>query len=472
MNTVLMQINPIGLIRSNVQQKRQKPIQGLCEFIDNSLSAGATAIDLFWIGKLLEIIDNGIGTDRPDIILTPAISRPIDPTSKYGMGAAMSAIILSQWGNITVASTDYSKNTYSCKMDWSKYRDRQEGEVRIGEVKREKSNSQSTGTVITISDAKKIPKDAHDAIISGISFRYASAIRAGVKINYRHSASPKSTPTVITIPAWERPKMSYSRTAFVDMGGILGKVEVFCGIVDGKNEKPGFNSYWGKRILKERDSGPCEIAGVSTANIYGEIMLDHAKFPYVNVTKDDFSNDYDPDSFYSLIAKEFSDVFEKAKTEGETIEIRNLSDEVSNDLTSLLGGSKEKRDRSGQENQNDSPIATHTGIERLSASKLHKTGRIGNSREKFPLQVRITPTRSIEVSVRADMGRVAWDIQWNPDLFPHGEKDKGSLYISALGAMSKTLADRLRCERNGQLNISFTDISYEGIFTRLVQGYS
>lgn len=462
-----MESNMLSAINAYIGGVKIKTLQGLCEFIDNSLSAKAKNIKIKFHPGLLEVIDDGVGTDFPEDILTPFKSRGMDSTSMYGVGAAGCIIVLSDWGTCTVQSSTGDGVLNTCVMDWGKYRGVKSGDAEI--TRRHSSLGEGKGTIIAIGFARQITPDQHQKYIDAISFRYASALQCGISISYEVKGQ------VTDILPWKGPELSRSESVVFTTENI-GEIEVMCGIVKAghKNDRPGFNVYWGKRILIESESGPCEIHDTSTSRIYGTIKLDADKFRHVNTLKDGFNNNFDPNvHLWPAIANHFKDILLSSRSEGMTVQLQMLSEkaaEILNNMTGVEMG-REKRDKKelpakGPENPKQ------TGRQRKTAEKISGSGE-ATSREKkkgFPMTFKMTPSTTQEVAFKCVPLSISWDIQFNPDMLPKEMRTPYSLATSSLFCIAQAWEKRGETDSRGnRLMPGFTEGDFETILTKLIE---
>jgi len=463
-----METNTLSAIRAYVSRETIKPLQGLCEFIDNSLSAKAKTIQIVFHKRLLEVIDDGIGTDTPEDILTPFKSKGMDCTSRYGIGAAGCAIVLSNWGRCVASSNTGKGMTKTCVMNWAAYKSTTCGDVEITQL--QSSPSSYRGTTISIDMVRQLTAEQHQKCMDEIAFRYSTAIRNGISITY--TAKGKTE----TIRAWKRPELVRSEKETL-IHKQLGKIELFCGIVKPghKNERPGFNIYWGKRILIEHESGPCAIYEASTARIYGEIILDHETFPHVNTLKDGFNNDFDPSGLYQRIAERFKDILIDAKAEGIEVHLEVLSKKAAEILNSAFGemGDKGKEKRIKQETPSQGPKNPEkTDRKRETADKVAGVGSV-TSRGKqngFPMRFKLTSNTTLDDAFKCHYNSRLWDVQFNPSLIPKETLKPQNLAVSAIFCVAQAWAKRSEVDKKGNSFLpGFEDSSFEEVVTVMLR---
>ena len=463
-----IEMNQAGAVRSYVQREKIKVNQGLCEFIDNALSAKATAVKIAFLGNVLEITDNGCGTACPEHILTPFKSAGMDSTSRYGVGAACSVIVLSNWGRCVATSSIGNGFAKSCVMNWKPYQTMTEGDIEITRMEKGKWDGAS-GTTISIDFFKELKAHHHEQYMEEISFRYSTALRNGVRISYNVKGK-----TVVLKP-WNPPELSKKETHVINHPQF-GRIELLCGIVKAghKNEHPGFNVYWGKRILIEQESGPCAVYEASTSRIYGEIILDHNKFPHVNTLKDGFNNDFDPSELWEQIAERFKDMLIAAKTEGVSMELEVLSRKASDFINGVLGGvdlGKEKRERQpvpsrGPEN------SEKTEKTRKTAEKVSGSGdvRPRNKTKGLPMRINLTPNTTLDESFKCQYNAKFWDVQYNPDRIPKQILKSEILGIFSLPCIAQAWAKKCEVDEKGNMTLpNFGNNSFELVLTGFLQ---
>lgn len=461
-------MNQVGAVRAYVQRAVINTGQGLCEFIDNSLSANASSIKIEFMNGMLEISDNGCGTRNPEFILTPFKSHGMDATSKYGVGAACSVIVLSDWGRCAATSTLGDNHSNTCVMDWSSYKNRAEGDIELTEMTSTKG-AKSSGTLVSLEFPKTIPNDRHDRHKKDIAFRYSTALRNGVTINYCVKGKTEA------LKPWNPPELSKKETHVINHPQF-GRIELLCGIVKAghKNEHPGFNVYWGKRILIEQESGPCAVYEASTSRIYGEIILDHNKFHHVNTLKDGFNNDFDPSELWEQIAERFKDMLIAAKTEGVSMELEVLSRKASDYINGVFGSvdlGKEKRERQpvpsrGPEN------SKKTEKTRKTAEKVSGSGdvRPRNKTKGLPMRINLTPNTTLDESFKCQYNAKFWDVQYNPDRIPKQILKSEILGIFSLPCIAQAWAKKCEVDEKGNMTLpNFGNNSFELVLTGFLQ---
>lgn len=461
-----MEINPIGAIRAYVASRSDvKPLNGFCEFIDNSLSAEATEITIRLTRKKWQIIDNGRGTSEPEAILSPFVSKAMDSTSRYGVGAACSAIILTRWGLCEVETVTQDGQQFKCVMDWSRYVQERTGRIDLTELSQTEHEGPS-GTAITLDVSKAAWKPRINEIVDKLQFLYAAALRKGTRIRIetekdQHDLAP-----------WNPPKLKHSSKKVL-MHPEWGRIEARVGIVasDHANPYAGFNIYWGKRILIDGEAGPCAIRDASSNRIYGEVFLDHDSFGYVNTYKDGFSPQFDQDELWKYLADEFAEVIEKAKTETMTIEHEILSRKAEDTLNRMLGVDvgKEKRERN-QDTQKGTVTPANTGTKRKTAEKIHDIGDVvrRDTIKGFPMRSKLVPDTSLEYVITAKYNTRFWEVFYNPDKLPDvAKKNHELLAVLACTIISNAWDKMSERDEAGQKLLPFQG-AFEEILTRLL----
>jgi hypothetical protein len=461
-------MNQVGAVRAYVQRAVINIGQGLCEFIDNSLSAGASVIKIEFLNGILEISDNGCGTLNPEFILTPFKSYGMDATSKYGVGAACSVIVLSDWGECVATSSTGDGNSKTCIMNWGSYKSKVEGDIELTRVTSIRDSS-SPGTLVSLEFPKIVPNDRHDRNKKDIAFRYSTALRNGVQIHYNVKGRTEA------LQPWNPPELSKKEKQVINHPQF-GRIELLCGIVKAghKNEHPGFNVYWGKRILIEQESGPCAVHEASTSRIYGEIILDHNKFPHVNTLKDGFNNDFDPTELWEEVAELFKDLLIAAKTEGVSMELEVLSRKASEYINGALGGGdtgKEKRDKQPVPSRGPEE-SEKTERTRKTAEKVSGSGDVKprNRARGLPMRIKLTPNTTLDESFKCQYNAKFWDVQYNPDRIPKQILKSETLGIFSLSCIAQSWAKKCEVDEKGNMTLpNFGNNSFEMVLTGFLQ---
>lgn len=467
---VQMQYNYVGSIRGYIASRDNvKPLNCLCEFIDNSLSAGSTRIRIaVKRNTMLEIVDNGCGTPCPELILTPFDSTPMDATSKYGIGAAGSAIMLSGWGKCVAESVTNYGVFARCVMDWSPYLDKKSGDIEITQMESFDAIGMVQGTTLRI-DTTSAPKKhlvKPFEIIDKLGFLYAAALRKGVKIVL---VSDHETNEV---KPYDPPKLKHT-VKKVMQHKDWGRIEARVGIVaDGlANPYQGFNIYWGKRILVSNEPGPCAVRDASSNRIYGEVFLDHETFPHVNTFKDGFTSEFDQDELWEWLSTEFANVIDKAKAEMETLQFNVLNKAVQDAIQEIFGVEvgKERRVKP-KETKMGAVEPVTSGKKRKTAEKIHQDGDVvkRGSIRGTPLKVKVVSDSTIGTLFLIKETARFWEVAYNPDLIPSEWKKNRTAfaYTVAASVAAKCKINELQ-NPNGQKTLPF-DGDFEYILTRLI----
>lgn len=413
-----------GLIRALVNSRRTNSLNGYSEFIDNSLSAKSTSISIKIFPEKIEITDNGIGTDHPRAIITPADSRPMDSTSQYGVGAALSMLILSDWGQCLVKSF-HNGNLYSQFFDWTPYKCNPTLPLEFSEPLIVEPR-EGVGTTI-LYERRKIFPAWHPQWEDELGFRYSTAIKSGCVIQV--TPSPNASPIVIKPYAHPLFKRGSSLNKSVKHSKY-GVVKILAGIVkdDVPNPRRGFHVYWGKRMLVSGSSEAAQIRDSNVNRLYAEIVLDSNTFSGVNTYKDNFSlSEIEMEEFWQFIANECASVIDSAKEAGECHKLQSFNAKAQGYFDDLLNAGqavgKEKRD--SKKNEGSETISpAHTGIQRRNATKVLGDGSVlQRSTRNGALQIRLRPdtTSSVPFDVMGGRNNI-YDVTYNPALQVWPEK--------------------------------------------------
>lgn len=393
-------------------------IHGLCEFIDNSLSAKASEINITLDKEEWVVSDNGVGTDNPRKIVEPFMSDAMDSTSRYGIGAATSIIHITNYGKVRISS--FSKKHVAMQlMDWSRYRELRFGDIEIPQPTFMPPVNH-TGTTITMDVTKANHKLHIENLIETLSFRYAQGLRMGLKLRIEKrgheylvepSQTPKFKPGCKAQKVFNHPK--------------FGIISVLLGIVkDGEpNPYAGFNVYWGKRILLEKQGQPAGNRGVSPSRIYSVITLDDNTFNSVNTYKDGWTlSSEEEDEFWHFISDNFSDLIEKAAEAGQSCELAIANKQAQMVLNQMLGDSVGMEKRNSQNKSKEGTVvSSETENKRRSAVKVANDGNVkqksGNGGGlKINLQPDVTQTNPWSI---VNCKRF-WSATYNPQLLLQG----------------------------------------------------
>tara|TARA_R110000796_G_scaffold240750_1_gene361938 strand:- start:83 stop:1471 length:1389 start_codon:yes stop_codon:yes gene_type:complete len=227
-------------------------IDGLSEFIDNSLDAGATNIDIEWKPKkLIYICDNGAGCDNPDKLMGES-SKTDDgsTTGRYGVGMKQAAIGLAggQDGGLDsqfVIKTGGAFSPWVMSINWSRQDNFQ--------FPWENVTSDLLGTNIRITGSSIRGLGNLGKLLQGLSRRYWDALHSGVAITINGRDVPAPF-----MPAFDPSKPSIEKQDLVWDDGSGRSAEVEAGVLyDQRDPMMGVNVFVGSRSIIEGSSLGC-----------------------------------------------------------------------------------------------------------------------------------------------------------------------------------------------------------------------
>ena len=211
-------------------------IDGLSEFIDNSLDAGATKVRIDWkTKKSISICDNGAGCDNPDKLMGES-SKSDDgsTTGRYGVGMKQAAIGLAggQDGGLDsqfVIETGGGFTPWVMSFNWST-------QVTF-QFPWEHTSSTVKGTKIRISGDSVRRIGSLTNLVKSLSRRYWDALHGGAEItvNGRDVPAPSMPSFDPSKPAVEGQSLVWDdgsgRSVVVDAGVLYNQGEPMTGVI-------------------------------------------------------------------------------------------------------------------------------------------------------------------------------------------------------------------------------------------------
>lgn len=411
-------VNAACALNSIMNSRSFRVIHGLCEFIDNSLSAKATEIEIQMSATEWIVNDNGIGTENPRKIVEPFKSDAMDNTSRYGIGAATSIIHITDYGKVKIVSFT-EKHVAHQEMDWSLYKNARSGGIEIPQPTFFPPVNY-TGTKITMDVSRRSHKIHIDNLIEILEFRYAQALRQGVELKILKREH------LYHVKPYQNPKFKTGCKAHKQIQhNKFGKLDVLIGIVkDGEsNPYAGFNVYWGKRILMEKQGQPAGNRNVNPNRIYSVITLDDSTFDSVNTYKDGWTlSSEDENEFWQFISDTFADLIDQAAEAVESRELAIANRQAQMLLNQMLGDSigMEKRN-SHNKTQEGTVKSTETEKKRKSAIKVADNGDVKQKKGNGGgLKINLQPDSTQSDPWTVINCKKFWSVTYNPALLLHG----------------------------------------------------
>lgn len=323
----------------------------ICEFIDNSLDADATRVDLHWPGgNVFRIEDDGRGT--ADLMRMITLGKRHDHATndigKYGVGCKQALIWL--WGTSRIESRT-ADGASELEINWS--------DVAAGDAPYPTGPSVGSrtapGTKIECFGDRSYPK--FDPLISDLESTYTPGIEAGRRIVvHQHAKAPR----LLTCRQW--PKTTEEIDDTIEAAGR--SVRIRMGIVAEGQRNPyekGFSFERSYRVIKSSLLG---ANGFATSRIAARITL--GKEWELSTNKDDFF-EFETE-LAEAIQERCHELMKKASEQAMTIEEATFNQE----LATLVASASKKTRRESRKPSGDSVGSVepkNTGRKRTTASE-------------------------------------------------------------------------------------------------------
>jgi hypothetical protein len=301
----------------------------LCELMDNALGAGARNIVIVITkrSQRLTVSDDGRGCADLKAMHKPGLKdkHPDDRAAKFGIGAKLAQIRLSQGGRVVVVShTDERSSRF--EIDWGQCI--AEDKIRILEYDTgPRLPGTSRGTSITIHNLRRLPsgKDL-ERLLRDLSWIYSNALRDGCKIRFEIEGR------TYDLRPYEHPPFEREIEGIRVVDGH--EIRYRGGLVKAgvPNPFPGWCPFFGYRTIGRF----MEPAGDSpNSQLYFEVTLPRT-WPNINPTKDDFAEP--PDDLWEALGEACREIIEAASQQRQEFHLSGVTHEAELLLTRTLGG--------------------------------------------------------------------------------------------------------------------------------------
>jgi len=355
---MIERVPPSGHIIESIAAQNLDHHTALSEWIDNSLDAGATSVDVAFGPDYVRVTDNGRGCRNVRIFaqLGGSARHVSTKSGVYGIGSKDSALWYGGTGSTLEVVSVHGDRSRKIGVEWMRMvRNDWEIEAPVEGP----ANGSASGTTLVVSPLlRKVPSGSAFAdLCKRLGYTYAPALNRGVKITVRQT--PKSDP--MSLVGWRLPTLVADTVIdkSIDVGGKTARIRV--GLVDGvENERPGLTYWHGFRVIKRNGAAGCGDA--PTSRICGVVQIGDEWKRTKN--KDDLVLG---DELYATIEREIAQLLERVQQEGRVLSHANLIAETEAMLNALVApDSKEKRDPGNDEGTRE---PKNTGRRRKRASK-------------------------------------------------------------------------------------------------------
>lgn len=316
----------------------------LCEWIDNSLDAGAKTVAIAF-GKshangasYVRVEDDGCG--KADLRSFAVLGRHEKSRSTksgvHGVGAKDAAFYFGGTDSVFIIRSVHGGKLRGFVVDWRQIIDSNwhvsaptECDAGIG---------QSSGTTIVVEPViRRIPDGAEwQRLIDDLAYTYTPAIKRGVQIKIQ--SKKRGSETHVLTP-WRLPAL---QPGYIDKTIEVGNktARVYVGIVrDGeRNTKPGLTYMHGFRVLTPASAHGCGSYPVS--RIAGFVDVDDS-WPR-NKNKDGIQN---PEPLYEAVLVAIEELLKRAENQGSQLRSAMFVKEVECLVNANLNDAKAKRER-------------------------------------------------------------------------------------------------------------------------------
>lgn len=331
--------------------------QCFSELIDNSLDAGATAIEIVKEKDIIRITDNGCGCDDIERMLRMGehVSHSSTTSGRYGVGLKDS----SQWAaDLLRIRTTTADKTSIAQIDWK-------GLIASGDWAGYAASDDSpntrdpTGTEIVLKRLRKQPN--MPAVERALAYTFAPAIRNGRRI----------TINGVSIHPYQNPKMSEQIAFEFTVRGLLVKGVAGVVVEGEKNPKFGFNLVNHHRTITNT-TVPAD--GYSTSNFFSVVEL-VGHWP-LSRNKESVSDDDLFSDLCDALADHCTDILVRAERQSHSVALSRLRADV-NELAVNLFGGESSRPRAPKSPESESR-ATQPGPRLLNPQSESSRGTKGH----------------------------------------------------------------------------------------------
>lgn len=371
--------------------------QMFSEWVDNSLDAKATIIEITIGGDTLEISDNGHGCPDLFAMESPAKSLHTAHTvaGMFGAGGVMGQINGGNGGRVKVSS-NHKKRWSEIEIDWNACIEANQFEP-ISHIEKAPLPGVPTGTKIQMPKARKIAN--LERLIEGLGHTYAVKLRKGrVTISFKvdgkiHKVSPFAIPKFVDRVDFE---FDYQGHRIKGFFGLLPE-----GV---RNPHPGWSIHWGHRFMMVTKA-PAGDRIVNRA--YGEIYLPPT-WKNVTPTKDDFSSD--AEGLWELVGQHCDRIVKLAEDQSVDLEFNEATEIAGEMLMRAITGNKSriKGERPGSTGKTGAVSPTGTGGEHRNFNTFQPGDKEADGHGlpvsiKMPSRIRITWDETLDAPFAIDV---------------------------------------------------------------------
>lgn len=325
------------------------------ELCDNSFDAAATRIEIiFSAGKTVELIDDGLGCDNVQKMLTLGehYRQPTTSLGRFGVGLKEAACWL--WGHLHLI-TNHKGTIRKADINWPELSKKDTWDV-ADPIETVAKPGEPLGTRLEFRHIQRAYPD-FEKLACALSYYFSPALRSGRQIVIR---TQRRKPIVCV--AWAPPDLE---DIVQDRFEINGKrVKLTAGIIpmDARTDRPGFSIAHGHRVITNSAFGS---KGNSVSRICGIVELDSAWTLSKNKTD---LVDADQHLLEDAIFERCKGIIEKSASQAEVLRNTELEARVSDSLRVILG-QRRKAKRNPPENESGAIEQKDTKRKQRKASK-------------------------------------------------------------------------------------------------------
>jgi hypothetical protein len=326
----------------------------ICELIDNAFDANADTVRLSWPGgKVFEISDNGVGTEKMMNFLTLGgrTDHQTNNIGKYGVGAKQALIWL--WGVSEISSCVMDGDRRSIDIDWESIASGESKYPTEESVRIERANAGECGTKIKCMSIKTSPQ--FEKLLPAIGNTYTPGIELGKRILV---SSGKKFSDQMKARRWPKTEEEINTTILA----AGREVKIRMGIIKKGEVNPynhGFSFERTYRVIKESTLG---ANGFSVSRIAARISL--SKEWSLSTNKDDFTEFQD--ELAEAISERCHVLMKKASEQAMSHEDSQFNRELSE---VVLKGVSKKREKRSVGDSVGSVEPKNTGRQRRNATE-------------------------------------------------------------------------------------------------------
>lgn len=319
----------------------------LCEWIDNSLDAGAKMVSVTFgaakqgLPAFIAVEDDGVGkADLTSFAVLGCHERSRNTRSgTFGVGAKDAALYFGGENSVFTVSSVHGGKSRRFEINWGAMVTNDWELEAPTEVDAE--IAQSTGTKVVVAPViRRVPDgDAWERLIDDLSYTYTPAIKRGVQIKIQ-SKRRGAEPEILT--AWRLPSL---QPGIVDVRIEVGgkRARVYAGIVSEgeRNLRAGLTYLHGFRVISMASALGC--GGYSVARIAGFVEIDDSWSR--NKNKDGIQN---AEALYEEVERTLEDLLRRAEQQGSQLRSAAFTRAVEGVINASLDDAKAKRERGSE----------------------------------------------------------------------------------------------------------------------------